>query len=116
VIWVQAGACFLLWVAYGWWLRSRTGPWLRQVSRWEPKKRAVIGSVGLIGGGALAVGALFAIASFGGIQSGALTAWAGGAVAVSGLAFVHLQSFSAVCLVSSALGRETAARRGPSGD
>ncbi|MCW5938215.1 MAG: hypothetical protein KF884_08320 [Fimbriimonadaceae bacterium] len=116
MIWGQAGVCFLLWVAYGWWLRSRTKPWLGRVSLWEPKKRAVIGSAGLIAGGALAVGALFAIASLGGIRDGSLTAWACAAVVVSGLAFVHLQSFSAVCLVSSALDRETAARRGPSGE
>jgi hypothetical protein len=116
VVWVQAGVCFVAWVAYGWWLRGKTDGWLARLSPWSPKSCACVGSLGLVAGGLMALVALSFVAWAGGIKEGALSLWAWVAVLATGFAFVWAQSVSAVCLVSSSLRRETSAERGPSGE
>lgn len=104
MFWAQALLCFAVWVGFGLLLflrASQLRSWLMARSR---NARMVIGVVGLIAGGFILTGGLYAVASYGGMQEGVLTPWAWLAVGVLGLPFVASQVVGAAALLLASMG------------
>jgi hypothetical protein len=107
MIWLQAGICFLLWVAYGVWLR-RYSERIRLTMHGRSRTvRTLIGSVGLLGGLAILAFGLYAVYSLGGVQDGVLTMLGLLAVGLIGLVFVHVQVLGAAAMITLVLDEET---------
>lgn len=111
MIWLQAGACFVLWVAYGFWLRRSSDRLKERMHGASRRSRTLLGSVGLLAGLAVLGAGLYLVYRFGGLSSDGLTGWGWATVAAVGLVFVHLQVLGAAAMVSLVLEEVTA--RGP---
>jgi len=107
MLWLQAGICFILWIAYGVAMRGRADRLRASVGQWSRGQRVAFGSAGLILGLILLLAGLYAVAMLGGIQDQALTLWAWIACAVLGLGFIHLQVVGATAMITLALEQET---------
>ena len=110
MIWLQAGTCFLLWVAYGFWMRRSSEQMRRAMHGKSRRARTMLGSAGLIAGLALLAGGLYGVYALGGIQGGELTPWGWIAVAVVGTVFIHMQVLGAAAMITLVLDEETARR------
>jgi hypothetical protein len=114
MIWLQACACFAVWVAYGFWLRRSSDRLKAKMHGMSRRTRALLGSVGLLAGlGVLGAG-LYLVYQSGGVTPDGLTGWGFGAVAAIGLVFVHLQVLGAAAMVSLVLDEVTARGQSPS--
>jgi hypothetical protein len=114
MIWWQAGACFVFWVAYGLWQRARSArlkSWMHGLSR---TVRTLLGSVGLLTGLAVLAFGLYLVSRFDGLGPDGLRPWAWATVGALGLLFVHLQVLGAAAMVSLALEEVTARSARPS--
>lgn len=114
MIWLQAGACFVLWMGYGLWLRRRSERlkgWMHASSR---RTRTLLGSVGLLAGLAVLALGLYWVFQAGGLGEDGLKPWAWLVVALVGAAFVHLQVIGAAAMVSLVVEEVTAQARRPS--
>jgi hypothetical protein len=114
MIWLQAGACFVLWVGYGFWLRRSADRLKAKMHGSTRRSRALLGSVGLIAGLLVLAAGLYLVYRFGGLGKDGLTGWGWAAVALVGLVFVHLQVLGAAAMVSLVLDEVTARAPGPS--
>jgi hypothetical protein len=111
MIWLQALACFVVWTAYGLWLRRSSENLRARMQSMGRGTRASLGSVGLLAGLAVLGAGLWAVSALGGLTAAGLTAWAWLAVTVVGIGFVHLQVLGAAALVTLVLDEETARTR-----
>lgn len=104
MLWLQAAVCFCAWIGYGV-ILART----ERARSLLPAKRVAAGwgALALIAGMLLLVASLFGVATFGGLQQGALTLWGWIIVLFGGAAFVHLQCAGALILFRAAIQRET---------
>ncbi len=114
MIWLQAGACFVLWVGYGLWLRRSSESLKARMHGLSRRSRTLLGSVGLLAGLAVLALGLFAVIQFGGLGENGLRPWAWFAVAGVGTVFVHLQVLGAAAMVSLVLDEVTAGADRPS--
>lgn len=114
MIWLQAGACFALWIGYGLWMRGSSDRLRERMRGLARAPRVVLGSAGLLLGLAVLVAGLSAVYALGGVSDGALSPLGWLSVAVIGLVFVHLQVLGAAAMVSLVLDEVTAARGGTS--
>lgn len=96
---MQAGAAFVLWVAYGMLLWRRSTTIRERVSRGTRTVRALKAAGMLFGGAALLLLGMLWIDSAGGFLKAGMTPWALAAVTVLGLAFVHLQTLAGATVV-----------------
>ncbi len=97
----QGLACFVLWIAYGFWMRQRAASMAQRLSLASKSLRITLGSLGFFVSAGLLIGGLYGIQALGGIRGGSLTGWAWAAVAVLGLGFIHLQTLCALALVTN---------------
>ncbi len=107
MLWLQAGVSFLVWMAYGLWLRRRSDALRAKMRGHSRLRKALLGSLGLLAGVVLLAGGLMVVAALGGVRGGSLTAWAWPVVTLVGLGFIHLQVLGAAALVTLALEGET---------
>ena len=114
MIWLQAGACFVLWVGYGLWLRRRSEGLKARMQGASRRSRTVLGSVGLLAGLAVLATGLFLVFQAGGLGEAGLKPWAWLAVAVIGGAFVYFQVLGAAAMVSLVIEEVTAKAVRPS--
>jgi hypothetical protein len=114
MIWLQAGACFVLWVAYGFWLRRSSDRLKARMHGSSRRARTLMGSVGLLAGLVVLAVGLYLVYRFGGLTPDGLTGWGWAAVAGVGLVFVQLQVVGAAAMVSLVLEEVTARAPGPS--
>jgi hypothetical protein len=114
MIWLQAGACFVLWVGYGFWYRRSSDRLRVRMHRLSRRSRTLLGSVGLLAGLAVLGAGLYLVYRFGGLTPDGLTGWGWATVAAVGLAFVHLQVLGAAAMVSLVLEEVTARAPGSS--
>jgi hypothetical protein len=114
MIWLQAGACFVLWVGYGLWLRRSSESLKARMQGLSRRSRTLLGSVGLLAGLAVLALGLFAVFQLGGLDESGLKPWAWLAVAVVGTVFVHMQVLGAAAMVSLVLDEVTAGADRPS--
>ena len=114
MIWLQAGACFVLWVAYGFWLRRSSDRLKARMHGSSRRARTLMGSVGLLAGLAILAVGLYLAYRFGGLTADGLTGWGWATVGAVGLGFVHLQVVGAAAMVSLVLEEVTAKAPGPS--
>ncbi len=108
MIWLQAGACFVLWVCYGLWLRRSSASLKARMHGSSRRTRTLLGSVGLLVGLAVLAAGLYAVSRFGGLDANGLKPWAWMAVLLVGTVFVHLQVLGAAAMVSLVLDEVTA--------
>ncbi len=114
MIWLQAGACFVLWVCYGLWMRRSSDTLKARMQGSSRRVRALLGSVGLLAGLAVLAIGLYAVFQLGGLDKDGLKPWAWLAVIVIGTAFVHMQVLGAAAMVSLVLDEVTAGADRPS--
>ncbi len=114
MIWLQAGACFVLWVGYGLWLRRSSESLKARMQGLSRRSRTLLGSAGLLAGLAVLALGLFAVFQLGGLDENGLKPWAWLAVAVVGTVFVHMQVLGAAAMVSLVLDEVTAGADRPS--
>lgn len=111
MIWLQAGACFVLWVGYGFWMRRSADRLRARMHGMGRRARALLGSVGLLFGLALLAAGLYFVWALGGLGPDGLRPWAWVTVGLVGLAFVHLQLLGTAAMVTLVLDEVTARRR-----
>ena len=99
MIGVQAGASFVLWLAYGALLWRRAEAIRERSAGGTRTVRALQAAAMLFGGAAMLLSGLYGIESAGGFGPNGMAAWAWAAVTVLGLAFVHLQTLAAAKVV-----------------
>lgn len=110
MIWLQAGACFVLWVGYGLWMR-RSSERLRLDMHGRSRRwRSMLGSVGLLAGLAVLAAGVYGVFRLGGVVDGTLRPWAWAVVAVVGTVFIHMQVLGAAAMVTLMIDGETARR------
>jgi hypothetical protein len=100
VIWLQASISFLIWLAYGLFLRRRSEGLRVQLSHMSRQKRVLLGSVGIIGSALVLLAGLYGLASLGGIQHDSMTLWAWPAATLLGVFFVHMQVLGAAAMIT----------------
>lgn len=110
MIWLQAGTCFVLWIAYGFWMRRSSEKFRQSMHGKSRRVRTLLGSVGLLAGLALLAGGLYAVYVLGGVKDGVMTPLGWIAVAVVGTAFIHMQVLGAAAMITLVLDEETARR------
>lgn len=108
MIWQQGAVCFLLWIAYGWWMRNRSAELRARMAAMPRRGRVLYGSVGLVGAAVALIVGLFGLAAAGGLGEEGLTLWAWPLVALLGLGFVHMQLMGAAALITLVQDEETA--------
>lgn len=114
MIWLQAGTCFALWVAYGLWMR-RSSDRLRARMLGSPRRnRALLGSAGLLAGLGVLTAGLWGVYSLGWAGPDGLKPFGWVGVAAIGLAFIHLQVLGAAAMVTLVMEEVTAPSREPS--
>lgn len=114
MIWLQAGLCFLIWIAYGFRLRG-LAPQLRERMRTASSgRRVAIGSAGLLLGLALLLAGLYGLAAAGAVAGGTLTWWGWIGCAAIGLVFIHMQVLGAAAMITLIMEQETASTGGTS--
>lgn len=91
---MQAGAAFVLWVAYGVFLWRRSTSIRERVGRGTRTGRALKAAGMLFGGAALLLAGMVAIDKAGGFGETAMAPWAWLAVTLLGGVFVHLQTLA----------------------
>ncbi|HRJ26102.1 MAG TPA: hypothetical protein PLO61_01165 [Fimbriimonadaceae bacterium] len=111
MIWMQACVCFLVWIGYGVWMRSRNELLRRRFQGMSRRARTLYGSIGLIGGVIVLMAGLALVATTGGLEKDGLTLWAWPLVALLGLGFVHMQVMGAAALITQVQEEETLRRR-----
>jgi hypothetical protein len=114
MVWLQAGVCFVIWVAYGLWLRRSSERLRARFCTMGRTSRTLLGSVGLVGGLGVLAGGLYLVSRGGGLGTSGLEPWAWATVALLGLGFVHLQVLGAAAMVSLVLEEVTDRPDGPS--
>jgi hypothetical protein len=114
MIWLQAGACFVLWVCYGLWLRGSSDSLRARMHGLSRRTRTLLGSIGLLAGLAVLLGGLSVVFRFDGLGQTGLRPWAWAAVAAFGTVFVHMQVLGAAAMVSLLLDEVTAGAGRPS--
>jgi hypothetical protein len=107
VIWPQALLSFLVWLAYGVWMRRRSDALRARLAGMSRARRVFLGSAGLVLSAFGLLAGLVAVSAMGGLREGALTPWAWLAVTVLGLGFVHMQVLGAAAMISLVQDRET---------
>ncbi|HXH60367.1 MAG TPA: hypothetical protein VNI20_03320 [Fimbriimonadaceae bacterium] len=114
MIWLQAGVCLIVWIAYGFLLRRSSERLRQRMHSMRRGWRVLLGSVGLLVGlGVLVVGLSFVV-SLGALTGGSLTTEGWVSVAIIGLVFVHIQVLGAAAMTSLVLEEVTAPTRGTS--
>lgn len=111
MLWLQAGICFIAWIVFGVWLRSRAESIRDRIGGTSRTQRVLLGSAGLIMGLVGLLTGLWLIAGNGGIQAGSLTGWAWLACLGLGLGFVYLQVLGATAMITLVIDEETDRRR-----
>lgn len=114
MIWLQASACFVLWLSFGLLLRRSSHRLKARMHGLSRTARAMLGSVGLLGGLAVLAVGLYGVSQLGGLDTNGLRPWAWIAVALLGLVFVHLQVLGAAAMVTLVLDEVTARADRPS--
>lgn len=114
MLWQQGAVCFLVWIAYGVWLRRRSDSLRASLGAWSRPAKVAMASVGFLASIAILFGGLAAIDAAGGLQDGRLTIWAWITTAVLGLGFVHVQVLAAGAMVTIVQDQEAARKAGAS--
>lgn len=100
MIWLQGLLSFLVWILYGWRMRSASASLRDRLIGWPRKRRVLVASLGLTGSLVLLFLSLWCIAALGGMRETGLTAWGWIAVTLAGLGFIHVQVISAASMIT----------------
>lgn len=109
--WIGGLLCLVLWVAYGWIMRSSSEKLRRKMASMPRSRKVFLGSGGLLLGLILLMGGMILLASFGGADVGGIKLWAWPVILLLGLAFVHTQVIGAAALMTLAASARTDGER-----
>jgi hypothetical protein len=107
---MQGAVCFLGWIGYGAWFRSRSGALKERMHGTSRGRRVVLGSLGIIGSAILLLAGMLGLQALGGLREGGLTLWAWPLVFLLGLGFVHMQVMGAAAIITLVQDEETSPR------
>lgn len=101
MLWMQAGASFIVWVAVGLWGARRFADLIPNRSRW-------LGTVLMVLGAVVMLAALYGMSRGKPLVSGELVPWAWATVTFAGTIFVTLQALGCLLTLRAVSFRETA--------
>ncbi|MCG9896092.1 MAG: hypothetical protein MH204_11520 [Fimbriimonadaceae bacterium] len=105
--WIGGGICFLIWVAYGWRMRSQADVMRARLAGMSRSRIVFLGSGGLLLGLLVLKAGMVGLALLGGADADGIKLWAWPFVLLLGLIFVHVQVWGAAAMLTLVLGRET---------
>ena len=100
MLWGQAFASFVAWLIYGALLARRAPETRVRYGALSRKRRAVLGPVLMIVAAGVMLGGVAIVGLFQGIRNHSLVGWAWLVLTLMGIAFVHIQSTSALMMIS----------------
>ncbi|MGE0002357.1 MAG: hypothetical protein AB7F50_04895 [Fimbriimonadaceae bacterium] len=107
VVWGQALAAFVIWIAYGFYLLRRQPRMTDSARRLSARQVMVRSLAWLLGGSLASLGLLAAVGLLGGVREARLVPWGLAVAVVAGLTFVHSQTVAAVLMVVGSSSRRT---------
>lgn len=100
--WVGGSICLILWVGYGWIMRSSSEKLRRRMASMPRSRKVFLGSGGLLLGLIFLMGGMMLLAAAGGADQGGIKPWAWPVILLLGLGFVHTQVIGAAALMTLA--------------
>lgn len=100
--WIGGFICLLLWVGYGWLMRSSSEKLRQKLMRMPRSQKVFLGSGGMLLGLVFLMGGMVLLAALGGADEGGIKPWAWPVILLLGLAFVHMQVIGAAALMTLA--------------
>lgn len=99
MIWTQSFICFLGWIGFGFWLRTRSALVASNIKRVAREKQVIRSGLAMIGGALILIASLFLVGAIGGMTRDGLTWWGWILVFVGGLGFTYFQVVAALSMV-----------------